>query len=271
MRCNDASHSDAGHDNNTSYSSSKHNGASLSVQHVTKTFPAPDGTSTFAALSDVSFELAESSCAFIAGANGSGKSVLMAIIARLESANSGIVRITRGGKNARAGLVFQDADSQLLGETPLEDVSFSLKNIGVPRGEAKQKALEVLSQVGLADKALFPARFLSGGEKRKLAVASVLALDMPLIIFDEPYANLDYHGVQQVNEIITLLKKRGITVLILTHELEKSLALCNRFIVLHHGKKMFDGSAREGLSQDLEAWNIRNPLVSYKKIEDLLW
>ncbi|MBQ9495682.1 MAG: ABC transporter ATP-binding protein [Treponema sp.] len=247
------------------------NGAALSVQHVTKTFSAPDSASTFTALCDISFELAERSCALIAGANGSGKSVLMTIIAGLETPSSGSVRITRGGKNARAGLVFQDADSQLLGETPLEDVSFSLKNIGVSRDKAKQKALDVLSHVGLADKALFPARFLSGGEKRKLAVASILALDMPLIIFDEPYANLDYSGVHQVNEIIALLKKRGITVLILTHELEKSLALCNRFLVLHRGKKVFDGSAREGLSKNLETWNIRNPLASYKKLEDLAW
>lgn len=246
-------------------------GASLFVEHIVKTFPAPDGTGLFKALSDVSFEIAVASCALIAGANGSGKSVLMSIIAGLEKADSGSVRIMCGGKKAHAGLVFQDADSQLLGETPLEDVSFSLKNVGIRCAGAKQKALHVLSQVGLADKALFPAHFLSGGEKRKLAVASIIALDMPLVIFDEPYANLDYDGVKQVNEVIMLLKKRGITVLILTHELEKSLALCDRFIVLYHGKKVFDGTVHEGLSQNLESWNIRNPLVVYKEVGDLLW
>lgn len=253
------------------HGTSVQNGASLSVEKVTKTFPSYEGEQRFTALSEVSFSLCEGDTALIAGANGSGKSVLMSIIASLDKADSGTVKLVCGGKAAQCGLVFQEAEMQLLGETPIEDVLFGLKNIGLKKREAERKALDVLAEVGLAGKERSSARFLSGGEKRRLAVAGIIALDMPLVIFDEPYANLDYSGVRHVNALIKLLKKKGVTIIILTHELEKSLALCNRFIVLYRGKKVFDGKPAEGLAQKLEAWDIKNPLASYKNLRDLEW
>ncbi len=246
-------------------------GALVTIDSVTKTFPPQDGTGRFKALDGVSFTLEAGSCTLIGGANGSGKSVLMGIIAGLDDADSGAVSVTFGGKKARTGLVFQEAETQILGETPLEDVMFGLKNCGYNRADAEKKAREVLAQSGLAGKELASARFLSGGEKRRLAVAGILALDMPLVIFDEPYANLDYAGVMQVNALIRMLKETGRTVIILTHELEKSLALCGRFIVLYRGRKVFDGTPEEGLLQPLESWDIRNPLTAYTKAEDLVW
>ena len=88
---------------------------------------------------------------------------------------------------------------------------------------------------------------------------------------DEPYTNLDYGGVKQVNALVKKLKSDGKTVIILTHELEKCLALADHFVVLFRGKKVFDGKPEEGLKQNLEEWNIRNPLVSYKSAGDLVW
>ena len=99
----------------------------------------------------------------------------------------------------------------------------------------------------------------------------MLAMNPPVIILDEPYANLDFGGVKQVNALIRQLKKDGKTVIILTHEIEKCLGLANRFVVLFQGKKVFDGEPEEGLKQNLEQWNIRNPLVSYKNVNDLVW
>ena len=121
------------------------------------------------------------------------------------------------------------------------------------------------------DKKDFPARFLSGGEKRRLAIACMLSMNLPIIVLDEPYANLDYSGVKQVNKLIKELKKDGKTIIILTHELEKCLGLADRFVVLFRGKKVFDGLPSDGLKEDLEKWNIRNPFTSYKKISDLIW
>ena len=99
----------------------------------------------------------------------------------------------------------------------------------------------------------------------------MLAMKLPIIILDEPYANLDFGGVKQVNALVRELKADGKTVIILTHELEKCLGLADRLVVLFRGKKVFDGSPEEGLRQKLEEWNIRNPLTSYKSVNDLIW
>ncbi|MCR5290965.1 MAG: energy-coupling factor ABC transporter ATP-binding protein [Treponema sp.] len=242
------------------------NGATLTVQDITKSF------NTCTALDSVSFSIQAGQTVLIGGANGSGKSVLMSIIAGLTKPSSGTVTITDvHGNKAQAGLVFQDADAQILGETPLEDVSYGPINAGVSKKDALLTAHTVLEQCGLGQKKTFPARFLSGGEKRRLAVAGILALDRPLIIFDEPYANLDYEGVKQVNSLIALLQRQQRTIVILTHELEKSMALCSQFIVLYKGKKVFDGTPQEGLKQKLTDWSIRNPLTTYTSWEDLVW
>lgn len=234
------------------------------LQNITKTFPS--NPTPFTALKGVSFEITEGSCTLIGGANGSGKSVLMSIIAGLMNPSSG--KITTSQK---VGLIFQDADMQLIGETPEEDIGFSLKNLIKDRKEITDKTLLVLEQTGLMHRKGFPSRFLSGGEKRRLAVASMLALDCPILIFDEPYANLDYIGIKQVNNCIKMLKEQGHTLLILTHELEKSLGLSDHFIVLFQGEKVFDGRPEEGLKAPLENWGIKNPLCTYQSPTDLIW
>lgn len=238
--------------------------SAITVDGVTKTFSTPDGKKT--AVRDVSFSIDEGSLTVIGGENGSGKSVLMSIIAGLDTATAGTV-LTCG----KAGLVFQEADTQILGETPREDVSFGPKNQKKSKAAVAQAVQSALEQVGLTAKADFPARFLSGGEKRRLAVACMLAMDLPIIVFDEPYANLDVGGVRQVNALVRQLKAQRKTVVILTHELEKCLGLADRFIVLFRGEKVFDGTPQEGIAQPLEQWNIRNPLVRYDSVADLVW
>ena len=128
-----------------------------------------------------------------------------------------------------------------------------------------------MEKTGLLEKADFPARFLSGGEKRRLAVACMLAMNNPVIILDEPYANLDYSGVRQVNQLVSNLKNEGKTIIILTHEIEKCLGLADIFIVLFRGKKVFEGTPQMALQQNLEQWNIKNPLCDYKSLQDFVW
>ena len=256
----------------------------IKINHLSKTFKTLAGPKK--ALDDVSLEIAEGECVVIGGENGSGKSVLMQIIAGLMEADKAFVNTefecSQGGRietsvnpcvqvDGRVGLVFQEAETQILGETPAEDIAFGPKNLGWKKAEVQAAVRQALEQTGLTDKAEFPARFLSGGEKRRLAVACMLAMKLPTIILDEPYANLDYGGVKQVNKLIRQLKAEGKTVIILTHEIEKCLGLADRFVVLFRGKKVFDGTPGMGLRHNLEAWNIRNPLVSYAKVEDLIW
>ncbi len=236
----------------------------ISVQNISKSFVTPQGV--FQALKNISFEIEESSCVVIGGENGSGKSLLMSIIAGLEEPDSGSVKTF-----CKVGLVFQEAETQILGETVIEDVSFGPKNLGWPAEKITESVKSALEKTGLTKKADMPARFLSGGEKRRLAVACMLAMELPVIIMDEPYANLDYCGVKQVNSLVASLKKDGKTVIILTHEIEKCLALADRFMVLFRGNMVFDGTPEQALNENLESWNIRNPLNSYKNVEDLVW
>ena len=260
----------------------------IKINHLSKTFNTLAGPKK--ALDDVSLEINEGECVVIGGENGSGKSVLMQIIAGLMDGDKNtVVEFPRSSRSVsgdevsetssdpcvqvdgRVGLVFQEAETQILGETPAEDIAFGPKNLGWKKADVQVAVREALEQTGLTEKADFPARFLSGGEKRRLAVACMLAMKLPTIILDEPYANLDFGGVKQVNRLIRQLKAEGKTVIILTHEIEKCLGLADRFVVLFRGKKVFDGTPGMGLRHNLEAWNIRNPLVSYGKVEDLIW
>ena len=235
----------------------------LEVKDLCRIFS--DGTK---ALDGVSFCVNKNDFVVVAGSNASGKSVLMSLIAGLDEPTSGSVQIQKGFE---AGLSFQDADAQILGETPWQDVMFGAKNLGLGKEAAAKLCEDALKKVGLFEKKDFNARTLSGGEKRRLSVAGILALGRELIIFDEPFANLDWPGVQQTTAAMRALKAEGKTVLVLTHELEKVLALANRLIVLDKGKVRFDGSPKDGLKFPLEEFGVKNPLASYKKLEDLQW
>lgn len=235
----------------------------VQVQKISRRFA--DGT---IALDGVSFDIFQGDFLLIAGSNGSGKSVLMSLIAQLDEPTSGNVVVQKGFE---AGLVFQDADSQILGETPWEDVMFSVKNLRLPKIEAQERAAAALEKTCLFEKKDMSARTMSGGEKRRLAVAGILSMERELLIFDEPFANLDWPGVRQVVSIMKELKEQGKTVVVLTHEIEKVMALASRFIVLDKGRLCFDGSPKDGLKLPLENYGIKNPLNSYKGLEDLLW
>lgn len=236
----------------------------IGAHGICRYFRQPDGT-LFKALDDVDLEIGDGELAVIAGENGSGKSLLMKILAGLE-------KPTRGTVQADAmGLVFQDADAQILADTPLEDVLFGLRNRrDITKAQKEEIALNSLGKVGLQDIADNPSHLLSGGQKRRLAVASILALGRRTMVFDEPYSNLDYPGVKSVNAIIRELKDDGYTILILTHELEKCLGLADRFVVLHKGRVAFDGTPADALAQDMEAWGIRNPAPGGRP-DGLVW
>lgn len=219
------------------------------------------------ALNNVSFNVEQGEFIVVCGRNGSGKSVLMSLIAGLDEPTSGEIVIPKSG----VGLVFQDADSQILGETVYEDVLFGLKNQKVPKQESEKIIEETLKSVGLYERRFASARQMSGGEKRRLSVAGILAMNREVFIFDEPFANLDFPSVQNVCEILKKLKEQKKTVIVLTHELEKILALSDRFIILEKGEIKFNGKAEDGLKLNLSEYGIRNPLVQYKSVSDLFW
>jgi biotin transport system ATP-binding protein len=125
--------------------------------------------------------------------------------------------------------------------------------------------------MGLTEKQDWPPGSLSGGKKRRLAIAGVLAMGASAIIMDEPFANLDWPGVVQVCRTIKALKEQGKTLIILTHELEKVLAFADRLIVLAKGQIVGEGNPAKVLDSLKPEWGVRDPRVSYKTVEDCSW
>ena len=169
------------------------------------------------------------------------------------------------------GLVFQDADSQIVGETVEEDIRFGPENLKLEKSEIDRRVKKVLAELNLEEKKDYSPRLLSGGEKRRLAIAGILVMGCDTVIMDEPFANLDWPGVVQVLRIIKELKTRAKTLIILTHELEKVLALADRLVILDKGRIRDTGTCEEVLDRLEESFCIRDPRRDYRSASDCTW
>lgn len=243
------------------------------VRGLSKRFP--DGTE---ALSGVDLDIESDECLVIAGSNGSGKTLLMRALVGLMEPSVGTVLFRgvpvekdRNSVRRAVGLVFQDAEAQLVGETVEEDVAFGPRNLRLSKPEIESRVSAALEAVGLGSKRKAPPRRLSGGEKRRLAVAGVLAMGCEAIIMDEPFANLDWPGVEQVLRSITDLRASGRAVVVLTHELEKVLAHADRLAILDRGSIRISGKPAEVLNRGVAVYGVRDPRQHYDTVEDCTW
>jgi biotin transport system ATP-binding protein len=263
----------------------------FSIINISKYFPGipaepSDKAAPFAALSDINLDIYENQCLMIAGSNGSGKTLLMQIIAGLMSPNDGdvlyrgqtlynaarpIVRKTEKKLRRELGLVFQDADAQIVGETVAEDIGFGPENLGFSAAETSACTDQALVAMGLVEKRGYSPRRLSGGEKRRLAIAGILAMGCSTVIMDEPFANLDWPGVVQTLSMIRDIKNCGKTLIILTHELEKALALADRLVILNRGVICADSTPIEVLDNLDPNWGVRDPRRNYTAVKDCSW
>ncbi len=222
----------------------------------------PDGTT---ALDGVSLDIPDGEFLVLCGPNGSGKTTLVRHLNGLLRPLSGTVRmdgydVAANGREAgrRVGMVFQDADSQILGDTVWEDVAFGPENMGCSPGEVRDRVSAALEALGIEHLGDRPCELLSGGEKRRVALAGVLAMLPPVIVFDEPFANLDYAGVRQTLESLVLLHRQGHTVIVTTHDVEKVVAHAERLAVLQHGRLVAIGSP-EVIGPRLAEFGLRPP------------
>jgi len=206
-------------------------------------FAYPDGTP---ALQEVSCRFVHGESVGIVGANGAGKSTLLLHLNGLLIPQAGEVRVgelpvtpsTRTQVHRAVGVVFQDADDQLVMPTVEEDVAFGPLNMGLPADEVRARvraALEAVDALPLAARA--PYR-LSGGEKRAVAIAGVLAMSPSILVLDEPSAGLDPAARRR---LISLLRSFSHTKVIATHDLDLVLDVCSRVLVLHRGRVEADG------------------------------
>jgi biotin transport system ATP-binding protein len=158
-------------------------------------------------------------------------------------------------------MVFQNADSQIVGETVYTDVAFGPENLGLSRSEVNQRVTEALEAVDLTGLAQQRPHLLSGGEKRRLSIAAVLAMNPQVIALDEPFSSLDYPGVKQVLHHILALHETGHTILVTTHDVEKIIAHADRLIIMKSGRIVRDGIPSEVI-KEAEVFGVREPCSS---------
>ena len=216
-------------------------------------------------LEDLTLAIAAGELVVVAGANGSGKTTLLKHLNALFCPQSGRVRVggicTREdprGVRRRVGMVFQHADAQIVGETVDEDVAFGPENLCLPRPEITRRVDAALEAVGLAHKRHQRPHLLSGGEKRRLTIAGVLAMQPEVVVFDEPFSSLDLFGVRQVLHQILALKTAGRTLVVTTHDLDKIAAHADRLILLHEGRLVGEGPP-EAVLPAVETYGVRQP------------
>ena len=201
----------------------------------------------------------------IVGANGSGKTTLLRHLNGLLFPESGSVRVC--GRSVRqnplqarqvVGMVFQDADSQIVGETVYDDVAFGPENLLRDRLEIDRRVADALAAVGLSGLEDKRPHLLSGGEKRRLAIAGVLAMAPRVLLMDEPFSNLDYPATCRVLAQMRELHDTGRTIIMTTHDLEKVAAHVQRIVVMAHGRVVADGRP-EAVMPEVTRYGIRLP------------
>ena len=229
------------------------------------------------ALKDINLEIPDGQFLGIIGHTGSGKSTLIQHLNGLIKATSGVIYYS--GENIYAegysmkelrshvGLVFQYPEYQLFEEDVLSDVCFGPKNLGLSEEEVKMRSLEALHQVGLKKKYYEKSPFdLSGGQKRRVAIAGILAMHPEVLILDEPTAGLDPKGRDDIlDQIAKLHEERGITVILVSHSMEDVAKYVDRIIVMDHGCMKFDGEPKKVFEhyKELESIGLSAPQVTY--------
>ena len=229
------------------------------------------------ALKDMNLEIPDGQFVGIIGHTGSGKSTLIQHLNGLIKATSGVIYYN--GENIYAegysmkklrshvGLVFQYPEYQLFEADVLSDVCFGPKNLGLSEEEVKMRSLEALHQVGLKEKYYDKSPFdLSGGQKRRVAIAGILAMQPEVLILDEPTAGLDPKGRDDIlDQIAKLHKERGITVILVSHSMEDVAKYVDRIVVMDHGCMKFDGEPKKVFEhyKELESIGLSAPQVTY--------
>jgi cobalt/nickel transport system ATP-binding protein len=224
----------------------------------------PDGNS---ALRGVTFRITHGENVAIVGANGAGKSTLLLHFNGCLIPQAGTVRVgdfpltrkTLTHVRRTIGMVFQDPDDQLFMPLVYDDVAFGPLNLGLPPEEVDGRVMNALSIVGATHLKDRPPYRLSGGEKRAVAIASVLSMSPSILVMDEPTSNLDPKSRRQ---LIQLLKTFDHTIIIATHDLDMVLDLCSRTIVLKEGRTLADGLTLDILQNEelLDSSHLEKPL-----------
>ena len=228
----------------------------------------PDGHQ---AIRDINLKIEEGESIALVGANGAGKSSLFKLIIGISEIKEGSIKVeelavskkTLKDIRRKVGMVFQNPDDQLFMTKVYDDIAFGPRNELLTEEEVEERVVNALEQLGITHlRDRMPHR-LSGGEKRVIAIASVLAMNPRVILFDEPTSFLD---PQARRNVINTLDSLKMTKIIATHDLDMALDICDRVIILHHGSVFADGTVKDILLDEnlLSQCHLELPLCMQK-------
>jgi biotin transport system ATP-binding protein len=244
----------------------------IEARGLTRVFP--DGTR---GLDRLDLSIGEPGFTLLSGSNGSGKSLLARHILGLERADEGGVFIDGlalerclASARSRIALVFQEPEHQILGITVREDAEFGPRAAGLKLHDYEAEVDAALKIAGLAGMDDRLSSALSGGEKRRLALASVLVAKPELIILDEPFNDLDWQGASDLISALLRLRETGVAILVITHDLEKCLAHADRLIVMEAGRVIRDAGPA-GLWDELPSLGLRRPQGDAALLTGMSW
>ncbi len=249
---------------------------SLILDHVNYIY-GEDTALAVHALKDINLVIPDGQFIGLIGHTGSGKSTLVQHLNGLIRPTSGAIYYNgedihdkdydKKKLRSKVGLVFQYPEHQLFEIDVFKDVCFGPKNLGLSQKETELRAYAALKQVGLADEYFYQSPFdLSGGQKRRVAIAGVLAMKPDILILDEPTAGLDPKGRDEILDQIAKLKEEtGITVMLVSHSMEDVAKYVERIIVMNRGSVLFDDTPREVFRhyKELEEVGLAAPQVTY--------
>ena len=249
---------------------------SIELKNVTYTY-SPETAYEIHALKDINLVIPDGQFMGIIGHTGSGKSTLIQHFNALIRPTSGTIlyngediweeKYDRRKLRSEVGLVFQYPEHQLFESDVLSDVCFGPMNQGLSREDAEKEAKKALAHVGFKEENFSKSPFeLSGGQKKRVAIAGVLAMNPKILILDEPTAGLDPKGRDDILDQIALLHKmRGITIILVSHSMEDIAKYVERLVVMNHGEAVFDDTQRKVFShyQELEKMGLAAPQITY--------
>jgi cobalt/nickel transport system ATP-binding protein len=236
------------------------------------TYQYPDGT---VALENVSFKAPKGKIVALLGPNGAGKSTLFLHFNGILRPTSGQVlveEIPLGYRKAelmkvrqKVGIVFQNPDDQLFAPTVLEDVSFGPLNMGLDTAEVEKKVKEALKKVGMEGYEKKPPHHLSGGQKKRVAIAGILAMQPDIMVLDEPTSGLDPKGASQILRILYGLNKEGMSIVISTHDVDLVPLYASLVYILSDGRVIKEGTPPEVFSDiaTIRGANLRLPRIAH--------